>query len=70
MIHRSQYGFVYGHGGFFPGYQTEMEYVPELKCAFVIQVNADPFSGKIKGSLAGFISEFFPIIYNYIRKKP
>ncbi len=37
-------GPAYGHSGFFPGYATEMLYLPNLKIALAVQVNiTDPY---------------------------
>ena len=33
-------GTLYGHSGFFPGYQAEMLYLPTLKAAVAFQVNS------------------------------
>lgn len=33
-------GQVYGHSGYFPGYQAELLYLPELKAAIAFQVNS------------------------------
>ncbi len=37
----------YGHSGFMPGYMTVVQYLPEIKAAIAMQVNADPFSRKL-----------------------
>lgn len=47
QIRKSPLGTGYGHGGWFPGYLTEVEYFPEANVAVAIQFNTDDFS-KIK----------------------
>lgn len=39
IIRQTTMGTSYGHGGFFPGYLTDMMYFPEHKVAIAIQVN-------------------------------
>ena len=44
IIRDSPAGVTYGHSGFFPGYATEMLYVPATGVAVAIQVNtSDPY---------------------------
>lgn len=40
IIRPTPFGTSYGHSGFFPGYLTEMIYLPERKIALAIQVNS------------------------------
>lgn len=37
----------YGHSGFMPGYMSVVQYIPELKLALALQINADIFSRKL-----------------------
>ena len=39
IIRKTQLGTSYGHGGFFPGYMTDVMYFPEQKVAVAVQVN-------------------------------
>ena len=41
-------GMGYGHGGWFPGYLTEVEYFPEGDITVAVQFNTDDFK-KLKG---------------------
>lgn len=41
FIRDSKWGKTYGHGGWFPGYLSEMEYFPEQRVAISIQFNTD-----------------------------
>ena len=40
-IRNTEFGPVYGHGGWFPGYRTSMAYYPDHKIAIAIQINTD-----------------------------
>ena len=40
IIRETPLGTVYGHSGFFPGYQAEMMYLPSQKFAVAFQVNS------------------------------
>ena len=40
IIRETALGTLYGHGGFFPGYQAEMLYLPVQKAAVAFQVNS------------------------------
>lgn len=41
QIRQTAWGPSYGHGGWFPGYLSEVEYVPELGLAVAVQFNTD-----------------------------
>lgn len=47
QIRPSALGTSYGHGGWFPGYLTEMDYFPEKNLSVAIQLSTDDFQ-KIK----------------------
>jgi len=49
----SKHGTCWGHGGFFPGYLTEMRYWPEQRVAVAVQVNTSEYAalGKPLGVL-------------------
>ena len=69
MIFKQPSGFIYGHGGIFPGYETQMSYFPKWKVAVTMQVNADSFSGKLKNNLNRFIAQFVPVLEEYFREE-
>ncbi len=48
QIRHTAFGTTYGHGGWFPGYISEMEYFPDKQTAMAIQFNTDDLS-KTKG---------------------
>jgi D-alanyl-D-alanine carboxypeptidase len=41
QVRTSPYGPSWGHGGWFPGYLSEVEYFPDLKLAVAVQFNTD-----------------------------
>ena len=41
QIRQTEFGETYGHGGWFPGYLSEMEYFPEQHVAIAVQINTD-----------------------------
>jgi D-alanyl-D-alanine carboxypeptidase len=43
QVRQSPWGVTYGHGGWFPGYLSEMEYIPQERIAVAIQFNTDDF---------------------------
>ena len=48
QVQPTPFGVSYAHAGWFPGYQTEMEYFPEYKIAVAIQIPSDPGLGAKK----------------------
>jgi D-alanyl-D-alanine carboxypeptidase len=61
QVRQSEWGTSYGHGGWFPGYLSEMEYFPDHKFAVAIQFNTDA-SRKLKRSLRAYIADIARII--------
>lgn len=48
IVRESPVGVTYGHSGFFPGYATEMLYIPTTGIALAIQVNtSDPYPRRL-----------------------
>jgi D-alanyl-D-alanine carboxypeptidase len=41
QIRETEWGTSYGHGGWFPGYRSEVEYFPKYKTAIAVQINTD-----------------------------
>ncbi|HKY05930.1 MAG TPA: serine hydrolase [Blastocatellia bacterium] len=61
QVRQSEFGVSYGHGGWFPGYLSEMEYFPEHRVAVAIQFNTD--AGRtLKKGLRAYIADFARII--------
>ena len=61
QIRQSEWGVSYGHGGWFPGYLSEMEYFPEHKVSIAVQVNTDA-SASPKKSLRVYIADIARIV--------
>jgi D-alanyl-D-alanine carboxypeptidase len=61
QVRQSNWGASYGHGGWFPGYLSEMEYFPEHKVAITIQVNTDA-GRKLKKGLRAYIADVARIV--------
>lgn len=57
----SDYGYSYGHSGWYPGYLTDAIYIPELDLALSIQFNTDDFK-KLKESPYSYLMRFTDII--------
>jgi D-alanyl-D-alanine carboxypeptidase len=56
QIRHTDFGITYGHGGWFPGYLSEMEYFPDYQVAMAMQINTDDFA-KTKGIPHRYILE-------------
>lgn len=61
QIRQSEWGVTYGHGGWFPGYLSEMEYFPEHRIAIAVQFNTDA-GRSIKKGLRQYIADFARIV--------
>lgn len=59
------FGKIYLHGGIFPGYETSMQYLPELKTSMALQINADSFGGKLNKPIDRMLFEFIPLLKKY-----
>lgn len=65
QIRPSALGTSYGHGGWFPGYLTEMDYFPEKKLAVAIQLSTDDFQ-KLKKAPRFFEMFFANEVVKYL----
>ena len=63
QVRESQWGISYGHGGWFPGYLSEMEYFPEHKAAIAIQLNTDDIRNKLKRRPRAFVAEVANLVF-------
>jgi D-alanyl-D-alanine carboxypeptidase len=61
QIRPSAYGLSYGHGGWFPGYLTEVAYFPEKNITIAMQCNTDDFA-RVKGQLYGHLLRIVKLI--------
>ena len=68
QIRPSEWGVSYGHGGWFPGYRSEMEYFPRHRIGVAVQFNTDDGRALKKGTRA-YIADAMRIIIGEIEKK-
>jgi len=68
QIRTSEWGASYGHGGWFPGYRSEMEYFPRYRVAIAVQFNTDDARAMKKGPRA-YIADAMRIIVSELEKK-
>lgn len=52
----------YGHGGFFPGYQSHVEFMPDRQYAIAIQVNSDDFTIGLPQIVQGLKKKLLPFL--------
>ncbi len=52
QIRETEWGTSYGHGGWFPGYRSEVEYFPKYRVAVAVQFNTDAPRALAKGPTA------------------
>jgi len=69
QIRHTDLGITYGHGGWFPGYLSEMEYFPDQRVAIAMQVNTDDFA-KTKGMPHHYIVELAHTLFPAIAQAP
>jgi D-alanyl-D-alanine carboxypeptidase len=63
MIRPTSAGLSYGHGGWFPGYLSDVMYLTDSKVALAVQVNSDDFR-KMKGSGEQFNREIVSALFS------
>lgn len=68
QIRQTEWGVSYGHGGWFPGYLSEMEYFPDHKVAIAIQFNTDNSRALKKGPVA-YVADFARIVIEALAQK-
>jgi len=68
QIRPSDWGTSYGHGGWFPGYLSEMEYFPKYRIAVAVQFNTDA-GLTLKKGLRAYIADAMRIIVGETEKK-
>jgi len=61
QIRESPWGISYGHGGWFPGYLSEVEYFPEHHISVAVQFNSDN-RREIKKGLRAYIGDVTRIL--------
>jgi D-alanyl-D-alanine carboxypeptidase len=61
ILRSSPYGVTYGHSGFFPGWLTDMMYIPSLRTGVAIQVNTS-VRGATGQPLNGMLTELAAVV--------
>jgi D-alanyl-D-alanine carboxypeptidase len=61
QVRESEWGASYGHGGWFPGYLSEMEYFTEPRLAVAVQFNTDAVR-RLKRSPRGYVAEIARVL--------
>ncbi|MFO0848488.1 MAG: serine hydrolase domain-containing protein [Gemmataceae bacterium] len=61
MIRESPWGPSYGHGGWYPGYRTEVEYFPKHKTAIAVQFTTDQ-GPQLKKGLRAYIGDVARVV--------
>jgi len=54
FVYQTPFGTVWGHGGFFFGYETQLLYLPDHGISIAVQVNADSTSERYKLNILQF----------------
>lgn len=67
QVWSSDDGLVYGHGGIFPGYLTQIYFIPELNTFMAMQINTDTLSGKLDRPIGRILAAFIPMIREYLK---
>jgi D-alanyl-D-alanine carboxypeptidase len=62
QVRQTEWGVTYGHGGWFPGYLSEVEYFPKYRMAIAVQVNTDNFR-QLKRNTHGYVVEMAKVIF-------
>jgi D-alanyl-D-alanine carboxypeptidase len=68
QVWESEAGLVYGHGGIFPGYQSQMEYFPRYKFSLALQVNMDRTVLEQAKFMHKHVSMFIPLVVKYLNR--
>lgn len=62
QVRQTDWGISYGHGGWFPGYLSEMEYFPQHRAAIAVQINTDDVR-KLKKNTHAFVAEVAQLVF-------
>ncbi|HWO00500.1 MAG TPA: serine hydrolase domain-containing protein [Blastocatellia bacterium] len=68
QIRQSEWGVSYGHGGWFPGYLSEMEYFPQQRISVAVQFNTDAGSA-LKKAPRAYVADAMRVIVGELEKK-
>lgn len=62
QVRQTEWGVTYGHGGWFPGYLSEVEYFPKQRMAIAVQINTDNFQ-QLKRNTHRYVLEMAKIVF-------
>ncbi len=62
QVRQTDWGVTYGHGGWFPGYLSEVEYFPKQRMAIAVQFNTDNFQ-QLKRSTHRYVLEMARVVF-------
>ncbi len=62
QVRQTEWGVTYGHGGWFPGYLSEVEYFPKYRMAIAVQINTDNFQ-QLKRNTHRYALEMARIVF-------
>ena len=62
QVRQTDWGISYGHGGWFPGYLSEVEYFPKQRMAIAVQFNTDN-SRQLKRNTHAYVLEMARVIF-------
>jgi len=69
QVRQTDWGVTYGHGGWFPGYLSEVEYFPKQRMAIAVQINTDNFR-QLKRNTHGYVIEMARVVFGAPGGKP
>ncbi len=69
QIWASDSGPIYGHGGIFPGHQTQIEFSSAHRFSLALQINADRFSGLLDRSMHEYAGQFMPLVETWVKEQ-
>jgi D-alanyl-D-alanine carboxypeptidase len=62
QVRQTDWGVTYGHGGWFPGYLSEVEYFPKQRMAIAVQFNTDNFQ-QLKRNTHRYVLEIARVVF-------
>jgi D-alanyl-D-alanine carboxypeptidase len=62
QIRDTEWGPSYGHGGWFPGYRTEVAYFPNQKAAVAVQFNTD-VGPSLKKGVSAYLADVARVVF-------
>ena len=69
QIWASESGPIYGHGGIFPGHQTQIEFSSAHRFSLALQINADRFSDLLDRPMHEYAGHFMPLVEAWVKEQ-